>query len=224
MADVLGISIDDLFIDKINTDYYINNNLSNDLINKTIINDKEYIKNINNETINISNISNISNFNKVKLFKNEILGFDISSISIKELISLINFNLNKIYLELEYNCTIVDSDETIVSKFELVSDNLFNLLKWTYLMTYSIRADSDYDFSIVHESNMSKLCDNEDDAKATVDDYQIKYIAGVSPYDTPYYYYLEGLDKWIVKNLSTGKALKNIKYKKVNFKNSRFVF
>ena len=220
MADVLGISMDDLFNNKINIDYFINNNLSNELLNKTIIDENKYTKDYdyNYENINITNL-NTSNFEKVKLIKNKILGFDILSISNNELIILINFNL-------KYNCTIddINSDDTIITKFELVSDKLFNLLKWTYLMTYSIGADSDSDFSIVHESNMSKLCDNEDDAKATVEDYRIKYIAGVSPYDTPYYYYLENLDKWIVKNLSTGKALKNIKYKKVNFKNSRFVF
>ena len=197
MADVLGISIDDLFT--------------------------------NNNSITISN------FNKVKLIKNEILGFDISRKSNEELISFINVNLNKIYLELESNCIIKDfdysSDETITNKFKLVADNLYSLLKWTYLMTFVIGADADEDFAIVHNSNMSKLCENEDDAKATVEDYKIKYIAGTSPYDSPYYYYLNGLDKWIVKNLSTGKALKNIKYKKVCFTTNtntytynRFVF
>jgi hypothetical protein len=64
---------------------------------------------------------------------------------------------------------------------------------------------------------LSKLCDTEEDAQATVDDYESKFKAGKSPYDSPYYYALPELGKWIIKNKSTGKALKNIKYCKVAF-------
>ena len=111
--------------------------------------------------------------------------------------------------------------DIIYSNFEnkiiIISQYIYNLLKWTYILAniYNINADSD--FAIIHESNMSKLCDNEEDAKATVDDYNIKYKAGKSPYDSPYYYELPDLKKWIVKNKSSGKALKNIKYKEVTF-------
>ena len=45
----------------------------------------------------------------------------------------------------------------------------------------------------------------------------LKFKNGNSPYDSPYYYELPELNKWIVKNKSTGKALKNIKYKEVSF-------
>ena len=87
-----------------------------------------------------------------------------------------------------------------------------------------IGTNADNDFAIVHDSNMSKLCSTEADAIATVEDYKQKYELKTSPYDSPYYYYLPKLNKWIVKNLSTGKALKNIKYKKVEFTNLRFIF
>ena len=230
MADVLGISIDDYFSMKINTqindnlNYYINNNLTTDFLLKTELN------NTNNNTTdtNIDITSHISNFNKVKLIKNEILNFNINGKPRLELIYIIKSNINKTYLELENSCIVSEidyfNDETITSKFEIVANNLHHLLKLAYLMTYVIGADADADFAIVHDSNMSKLCDNIEDAKETVKDYQIKFIAGVSPYDTPHYYYLPTLNKWIVKNLTTGKALKNIKYKKVSFKNPRFVF
>ena len=233
MSDVLGISIDDLFTNKIdaNIEYYINNNLTSDFVIKTLISANN---SANNSAINNDSIY-ISNFSKIKLIKNEILGFDISSKSNEEIINFIKFSLKQTLLKLENNCCVnniaiaIDyvNDETITNKFELVGDNLYNLLKWAYLMAFVIGTDADEDFAIVHDSNMSKLCDNEDDAKATVENYRNKYIAGVSPYDSPYYYYLSGLDKWIVKNLSTGKALKNIKYKKVCFgsnTNKRFVF
>ena len=77
--------------------------------------------------------------------------------------------------------------------------------------------NADADFAIVHSSNMSKLCDTEADALATVADYESKFKDGKSPYDSPYYYALPEICKWIVKNRSTGKALKNIKYQKVVF-------
>ena len=230
MADVLGIAIDDYFNNKIknNIEYYINNNLANDFALKNKI--------VGNNFYNSS--ENISNFAKIKIIANQILGFEISSKSVSEMVDLIKSNLIKFYSELE-NASYIETynnetynNETVINKFELVANNLYELLKWTYLMTYVIGYDADTDFSIVHESNMSKLCSTEADAKATVEDYKIKYIAGTSPYDTPYYYHLPTLNKWIVKNLSTGKALKNIKYKKVCFyhnkkntiENKRFVF
>ena len=206
MADVLGIEIDDYFNIK------LNQNL------------EHYISNINiNNTITTTNIQKISNFNKIKDITNEILGINIYSKTAVELIQIIKDNLYKSYLELETNCYNNDTNDD-ATKFELVADNIYDLLRWTYIMTIIIGTDADSDFAIVHESNMSKLCSTEEDAIKTVEDYQLKYVAGVSPYDSPYFYYLPNLNKWIVKNLSTGKALKNIKYKKVSFVNPRFVF
>jgi hypothetical protein len=64
---------------------------------------------------------------------------------------------------------------------------------------------------------MSKLCNSIDEAEATVKDYQEKYNVGVSTYDTPYYYELKpGL--YVVKNKSTGKALKSINYTPADLK------
>jgi len=100
---------------------------------------------------------------------------------------------------------------------ETIGDNLAKLIILDYTYSYLMDIDADGDFAIVHTSNMSKLCDTETDAIATVDDYEAKYRTGASPYDSPYYYALPELGKWIVKNKSTGKALKNIKYQKVVF-------
>lgn len=219
MADILGIAMDDVFANnvKTNLEYYINNNLSTDFEIKTNIL-------INNS---LSNINNITNFNKIKLISNDILGFNISSKPILELVQLIKDKLNLSYKELENNCIVININDGVndmITKFKLISNNLYDLLKWTYIMTQVICVDADSDFAIVHDSNMSKLCSTKEDAIATVEYYQEKYRSGKSPYDSPYYYYLHDLNKWIVKNLSSGKALKNIKYKKVCFTNSRFVF
>ena len=175
MADVLGIEIDDYFNIK------LNQNL------------EHYISNINiNNTITTTNMQKISNFNKIKDITNEILGINIYSKTAVELIQIIKDNLYKSYLELETNCYNNDTNDD-ATKFELVADNIYDLLRWTYIMTIIIGTDADSDFAIVHESNMSKLCSSEEDAIKTVEDYQLKYVAGVSPYDSPYFYYLPNL-------------------------------
>jgi predicted HAD superfamily Cof-like phosphohydrolase len=234
MADVLGIDIDGVFNNNIkhNIDYYINNKLAFEFNNKSSLNENNennennnYYGNNYNLNSNI-NIEQISNFNKIKMVTNNILGFNINSKTTVELIILIKDKLKTSYIQLENN-SINDSKydyKNMAEKFEIIANNLYVLLKWTYIMSLVINTNADKDFAIVHDSNMSKLCATEEDAINTVQDYKIKYNASQSPYDSPYYYYLPKLNKWIVKNLSTGKALKNIKYKKVCFTNPRFVF
>ena len=170
----------------------------------------------------ILNINTNSNFYKVKMVVNNILGFNMFSKTTAELLQFGKEKLNSAYLLLENNCN--NNNLNINEKFEYIAENMFNLLIWTYITTMVIGTNADNDFAIVHDSNMSKLCSTEADAIATVEDYKQKYELKTSPYDSPYYYYLPKLNKWIVKNLSTGKALKNIKYKKVEFTNLRFIF
>jgi len=97
----------------------------------------------------------------------------------------------------------------------------------TYEFGFNLKININKVFDIVHSSNMSKLCKDEDEAKETVLSYEKKYVQykeacdkfGVesseakkvySPYDSPYYY--KSGDYWLVKNKSTGKALKSINY------------
>tara|TARA_B100000927_G_scaffold291111_1_gene291973 strand:+ start:878 stop:1537 length:660 start_codon:yes stop_codon:yes gene_type:complete len=96
-------------------------------------------------------------------------------------------------------------------------DALADILYVVYGMQYRLGIDGNEDFDIVHNSNMSKLCNNEEEAIVTVDNYKEKYKAGSSPYDSPYYEKLKNKNKWVIKNKSTGKVLKNINYKKVKF-------
>ena len=225
MADILGIEID----------YIFNNTLQNEII-KYYLNDS---KNNSKNNCNCNNIStifidkiisasengakNITNFNYVKIFYDELID-NYEAKSSDELNKYILENINKLYLSLEKECQneIIYFDDynnqiNIEKKNLIVSQYLYNLLKQTYLLANSFKINADSDFAIIHESNMSKLCNTEDDAKATVLDYEAKYKAGNSPYDSPYYYELSELKKWIVKNKSSGKALKNIKYKEVSF-------
>lgn len=97
---------------------------------------------------------------------------------------------------------------------EGMSDFLHELIYYVYTFQFVSGYDSDAVFKIVHDSNMSKLCKDETEAQLTVKDYEQKYLDGKSPYDSPYYYKLDN-GMYVVKNKSTGKALKNINYIKV---------
>lgn len=101
----------------------------------------------------------------------------------------------------------------------------------TYKLSVFLLCDINNVFNIIHKSNMSKLCQSEDEAINTVMSYEKKYKKHVelyeeychiygtdsleatsvySPYDSPYYY--KSGNYWLVKNKSTGKALKSINY------------
>lgn len=74
--------------------------------------------------------------------------------------------------------------------------------------------DIDKSFDIVHNSNMSKLCNSLEVAKRTVQNYR----DNDDRYDTPVYMKSKlSDDKYIVKNESTGKVLKSIEYIPANF-------
>jgi predicted HAD superfamily Cof-like phosphohydrolase len=66
-------------------------------------------------------------------------------------------------------------------------------------------------FRNVHSSNMSKLCTSISEANDTVNTYLEKFKNNASPYDSPYYYEIKP-SVYVVKNKSTGKALKSINY------------
>lgn len=95
-------------------------------------------------------------------------------------------------------------------------DALADILYVVYGMAYRLGIDADRDFGLVHESNMTKFCTSEEEAKATVEQYRAKFAAGTSPYDTPAYRRATSdPNLWIVFNESTGKILKNMNYKAV---------
>jgi len=121
---------------------------------------------------------------------------------------------------------------------------LLNILIKVYELVYLINIDLTYKkqktfdvnsmFSIVHDSNMSKLCKSEEEAIKTVEFYEQKYkiyknmcdmygpksteaYDNYVPYDSPYYYSV-GQNLFAVKNKSTGKALKSINYTPVDLK------
>jgi predicted HAD superfamily Cof-like phosphohydrolase len=99
---------------------------------------------------------------------------------------------------------------------------LHNIIIYVYDFQVVSKYDSDKIFSLVHSSNMSKLCVSEEEAQKTVDKYKQEYDNGKSPYDSPIYQRLDnGL--YVIKNKSSGKALKSINYTKVKLDNTYYL-
>lgn len=156
-----------------------------------------------------TNFQKVQEFNKVfgvprteKLYKNV---FDDNQKLVKLRLDLIKEEVG----ELEEAIQNKDMKEVI--------DALSDILYVVYGAGDSFGIDLDHTFDMVHSSNMSKSCNNEELAIKTVEDYQQKYDAGNSPYDSPAYRFDEESGLYIVYNKSSGKILKSIEYNAVNF-------
>ena len=97
-------------------------------------------------------------------------------------------------------------------------DALADILYVVYGMGASIGVDLDEAFRLVHESNMSKLCKSEEEAKHTVEWYEDQFNNKQLPYDSPGYRKSSDGNYWVVYNKSTGKILKSINYSPVDLK------
>jgi predicted HAD superfamily Cof-like phosphohydrolase len=73
--------------------------------------------------------------------------------------------------------------------------------------------DEDKAFQLVHESNMSKLCDTEKQAQESVEWYK-----ETRPEFVPAYRKTKDGSKWLIYDTLTGKVLKNKYYKAVDLK------
>ncbi len=93
-------------------------------------------------------------------------------------------------------------------------DALTDILYVVYGMGCRIGVDMDKAFDLVHENNMSKLCETEDDAIKTVRYYEAnKDKLG---YDSPTYKKAPDDVHWVVFNKSTNKILKSCWWKPVD--------
>ena len=154
---------------------------------------------------------NISNFNRIKFINNDYPDKIMSNVFDNETytefirakyVSVMNKELNSLkrYINKE--------------DFVKVSNSLVKILDYTYSLGCSLGIDLDRSFDIVHQSNMSKLCIDEAEAKATVN----WYDKNETRYDSPTYRpCLEKTGSYVIFNKSTGKILKSINYKPANF-------
>lgn len=172
----------------------------------------KYMSNLNNNNNNLNyhhlnnDIDNNIKNKKIELYKTIKL-CDLINYEIKNINEIFNFikkdTMNIIFVK--------DKESYFQNNFNLSLINILNTLYINGLLVYNIKND----FNIVHQSNMSKLCSNEQEAMDTVNSYKERYSMGESNYESPYYEKIYNTDKWIVKNKSTNKILKNINYKPV---------
>ena len=93
-------------------------------------------------------------------------------------------------------------------------DRLYNIIFETYKMGITFGINVDEAFEIVHQSNMSKLCVSEDEAKQTVE----WYLKNETRYPSPAYKPASDAKHWIIYEQSTGKVLKSINYTPADLK------
>lgn len=169
---------------------------------------KEFINYMRNKNVTVdTNLSHFQMINRNKELKiqknifNNNNSIDIGSLS---------FQLDMCFLVLESLriCLINHTDLASLPEFLCdINSKIFN-------MCVFLGIDLDKSFEIVHSSNMSKLCNSEEIAIKTVENYKLND----DRYDTPIYMESKlSSDKYIVKNESTGKVLKSIEYNPANF-------
>ncbi len=96
---------------------------------------------------------------------------------------------------------------------EKLEETLNKINYKVYSLGVLLKINLDTSFDIVHRSNMSKVCEDEDTAILTVENYK----KNDDRYDSPVMYKLDD-GRYIVRNFTTGKALKSIKYTPACFK------
>lgn len=104
------------------------------------------------------------------------------------------------------------TDATDNERFDDTIDITIEIIYFTYVIGILIGVDLDRSVKLVHESNMSKLCNSKKEAEQTVEWYK----KNESRYDSPTFRKDETNNVYIVYNESSGKILKNINYKPVN--------
>jgi predicted HAD superfamily Cof-like phosphohydrolase len=96
--------------------------------------------------------------------------------------------------------------------FKEVADALSDILYVVYGAGHVFGINLDKTFAEVHESNMTKACKSEDEAKETVE-----YIKQTQPrYKDPSYKLSSDGKYYIIYDKETGKILKNKNYKEVD--------
>jgi predicted HAD superfamily Cof-like phosphohydrolase len=150
---------------------------------------------------------NKTNFEKVKEFHETFQMTRNNKFTQEILEDKKNVKLRIGLIDEEYNEL---KDATKIKDRKEVVDALVDILYVVYGAGDSFGIDLDKAFSLVHESNMSKVCDTEEIAKETVEWYK----QNETRYDSPTY--KKSKNYYVVYNESTGKTLKSIKYKPVD--------
>ena len=121
---------------------------------------------------------------------------------------LVKYRLDLILEEVDELKDSIDKKD-----FKETIDALSDILYVVYGAFTAFGVDADKAFDIVQNSNMSKLCKDEEEAFKTVESYKSD-----SRYDSPAYRLSEDGKHYVVYNKNTKKILKSINYTEVDFK------
>tara|TARA_B100000131_G_scaffold189043_1_gene181931 strand:+ start:364 stop:873 length:510 start_codon:yes stop_codon:yes gene_type:complete len=153
-------------------------------------------------------MSDKTNFQKVIQF-NRSFGVPISDTPLVN-ITKDNPKLSKLRLDLILEETRELKEAMDSHDFLETVDALADILYVVYGAGASFGIDLDKAFDLVHNSNMSKLCKTEEEARETVRWYEERKEE--TGYDSPDYRLGDDGVNWVVFNSSTGKILKSINY------------
>jgi predicted HAD superfamily Cof-like phosphohydrolase len=123
-------------------------------------------------------------------------------------LELVNHKMSRIMEKTKNLKNLVDDKD-----MNNIISTLFDILDMTYDMGILFGIDLNKSFDIVHNSNMSKLCETETEAIKTIEWYK----QNEPRYDSPNYRQSEDKKYWVIFNESSGKILKNINYVVANF-------
>lgn len=171
---------------------------------------KEYYGTDYYEKNNLKDKTNFEVFNTDHKLKNFLI--TKQEIFVCPQVKLLMDRLRYIFGQIEKNTEEKDIHATIT--------NLVKMLVSIYMICAYINVDIDLAYDLIHESNMSKVCKDEDEAQKTVKWYKKEFEENRQPYDSPDYKKSNNEKYWIVFNKSTGKILKSINYSPVDL--SRF--
>jgi predicted HAD superfamily Cof-like phosphohydrolase len=157
-----------------------------------------------------------SNFQKVIQF-NEL--FSVGKYTKTPLSNVFKENPELIKLRLDLVTEEYQELKEAVSNNDIVEtiDGLVDLLYVTYGFLSALNIDADKAFEIVSHSNLSKVCNTEQEAIDSVNIY-LQGTRYTSPCYRPAPETETGNKKFIVYNKETGKVLKNHKYLPADFK------
>lgn len=155
-----------------------------------------------------------TNFRKVVHFNKQFGVLDSENLVLKPDIIQNNPNTVEFCLKLIRE-EIKELEQAVVdNNFVEVVDALGDALYVIYGMAARIGVDIDKAFDLIHENNMSKLCQSEEEAIKSVEYYE-KNMDTLG-YDSPSYRPSDDGNRWVVFNKSTKKVLKSVDYKPVD--------
>jgi len=108
-----------------------------------------------------------------------------------------------------FDYTILNLSYSILNgNVDLITDELCQMLHILYEVCYHNDINADQLFTIIHNSNMTKMCQTEEEAKKTVD----WYVETRGELFDPFYVKSINDKYWIVRDKKTNKCLKSINY------------